>query len=299
MNIETVESELIKVKRAPVKRLAFLGLCAFIAIALLFAKSFFEEKGKLAANSPSKSNPVASLATPPAAVPSQPAADLVVPMLGAILLIDSDQRDDVIDDMDVHLADSLYPTKKPEPQMSDWVKQAGIIGNDKPAVVVIHLHSLRPEFKSLPIAQRYLQSEVKLLDGLGYLHANSLKTRFILWSQSVAPSGKDTAAARMQLALDTLLKDAPGRRAQLEAVLRQSALIHWPDKPVEGDYRRLRSAIDMATAAAKQAAWADPNARNCHAVENSLGCSGREPPCRSTAYAAAAVANIAGSQSRY
>lgn len=251
MNIETVESELIKVKRAPVKRLAFLGLCAIIAIVLLFAKSFFEEKGKLAANPPSKPSPVASPAKPPAAVPAQPAAVPAAPMPGAILLIDSDERDDVIDDMDVHLADSLYPTKKPEPQMSDWVKQAGIIGNGKPAVVVIHLHSLRPEFKSLPMAQRYLPSEVKLLDGLGYLHANSQKTRFLLWSRSVAPGGKETAAARLQPAIDTLMKDAPGRRAQLEAVLRQSALIHWPDKPVEGDYRRLRAAIDVAAEAAK------------------------------------------------
>jgi hypothetical protein len=167
------------------------------------------------------------------------------------LLIDSDQRDTVIDDMDAHLPDALYPTKKPEPQMDDWVKQAGLLGMGKPSVIVIHLHSLRPEFKKLPMEQRYLPSETKLLDGLGYLHANSRRTHFILWSQSVNSDGSQLASTKLRLALNAILREAPSRRAELEAVLNQSVLLYWPDKPGDTDYRRLRSKISEMMAAGR------------------------------------------------
>ena len=169
-----------------------------------------------------------------------------------IFLIDSDGRGAVIDDIDDHLDQIRYPTKQPRPLMRDWIGQAQRLGQDKPAVIVIHLHSLRPEYSGYPEAERYRLSEMSLLDGLGYIHEQSPRTRFVLWSRSFAQSPAQSAAQRLQPVVDDLAKVAPSRRPIFDAVLRQSLLLQWPDKPRETDYIRLRSSIDQAFADARR-----------------------------------------------
>ena len=93
---------------------------------------------------------------------------------------------------------------------------------------------------------------MSLLDGLGYIHEQSPRTRFVLWSRSFAQSPAQSAAQRLQPVVDDLAKVAPSRRPIFDAVLRQSLLLQWPDKPRETDYIRLRSSIDQAFADARR-----------------------------------------------
>ena len=178
------------------------------------------------------------------------------PKLGAavsqdIFLIDSEGRK-MINQMDANLEDVMYPTKQLRPQLKNWIKEAGNLGAGKPAVVVIHLHSLRPYFTQGSAEERYRSSEMSLLDGLGYIHDLSPATRFVVWSQSFGQMAGQDSAAILQRAADGLIREAPARRSSLQEVLNQTITLPWPEPPQERDYGRLRASIDAALVAARR-----------------------------------------------
>jgi hypothetical protein len=163
-----------------------------------------------------------------------------------IVLIDSNNRTNDIETISEKLELLNLSVDLPLAQLKDWPKQATIIGKTKPAVVVIHLHSLRPSGVVSNHVARYDAWEDGLLSGLGHLEVESSLTRYVIWSRSFEAINGNSGQVRLKGSLVRLSKRYPDLAPAFGQVLARSQLLYWPHPPGPENVEDLRIMVRSA-----------------------------------------------------
>lgn len=142
------------------------------------------------------------------------------------------------DEKNVHITDKLreaaYTIGKPTEQLQNWTAQATRIGKTRhPPVVVVHLHTLRPNNAGTDDTRDYPNWEEELILGLGFLANASPTTRYVIWSRRFEDEklNKQPGKVYFKKIVADLSNQYPGMKKCFERVSAQSFLLYWPDQP--------------------------------------------------------------------
>jgi hypothetical protein len=119
-------------------------------------------------------------------------------------------------------------------EIDGWFEQIDALARQRPSVVVIHWHALRPLGAGKPGTQGFedasRQSERDLLLGLVSLHGQSSDTRFVVYSDAFKVEPRSERAAEFTRSVRRLL--SPGAQ---QMVLDRTLLLPWPNEGGNAD----------------------------------------------------------------
>lgn len=185
----------------------------------------------------------------PIPVPVTPQVPIPVPAAihqPKVFIVDSRSRKNIVAAISTELRPMHDLVVSDTAQYEDWFKQAPLLGQEHPDMIIVHWHMLRVNYgddKNLSAYERDRLAEVDLLRGLAEFNAISPQTKIVLYSSSFGKQSDINSRSDINRAIERLAH-ADGKPAdRYIALTKDLPLLFWPDQATAKNRQDLRDMV--------------------------------------------------------